>query len=116
VLNLIERPVVPRGGSKRPDWSGGVGLVRKYLKSLSGGVGLVCGMKRWIIDAATTHGRGSIRSADVNNSNLRIEPMSTNRDRPGDRGRLSDLISPSPSSVWTNQWEEPNVRKHRAHR
>jgi hypothetical protein len=82
----------------------------------SGGVGLVCGMNRGIIEAATEHRKGSIRSAGVNNSNLRIEPRPRNRDRRGNRGRLSDLISPSPSSVMANQWEEPNVRKHRAHR
>src|ERR1035438_3052619 len=70
----------------------------------------------WIIDATTTHCGGSIRSANANKSNLRIEPRSRNRDRPGDSGRLSDLISPSPSSVWANQWEEPSVRKLRANR
>jgi hypothetical protein len=33
------------GGSKRSDWSSGVGLVRVTLSFPSGGVGLVCGMK-----------------------------------------------------------------------
>jgi hypothetical protein len=50
VLDLIERPIIgPRGGSKRPDWSGGVGLVQKCLKSLSCGVGIVrsCPFGMW---------------------------------------------------------------------
>jgi hypothetical protein len=75
----------------------------------SGGVGLVCGMKRGIIDAATTHRRGSIRSADVNSSNLRIEPMSKNRDRPGDGCLLGlRVLTAAPRGLRTQ--ESPRQR------
>jgi len=60
-----------RTGPVTSDWSEKLRVHRPVVSDWSGGVGLVCGMKRGIWGTATTPSLSSVHSADVNH--LRVE-------------------------------------------